>query len=323
MFQYKKHISLLNTAGVLIFALFASVDSEANDMPTTKKPFYFGRYTFEVPTDGANIWSAYKVIDKKIQLVSHNGKRDLIAEVSDTIKKINILHESGAADYERTVELDGGGAIVVSKSTNYSMDIFYLTKGNTLYKQSVKSISSAGINMAIARAKEINALIHPRNPLERPPTGTFAIEDGYLTLPLDTFKEQVSIGLPVSSVPGIHLTFDTQRIGEPEPSLLTRYEERTSGVLTSLLTSVLSKTSVLRKSKKIVAGLKFEELLLKSKVEGRTIYSFRLEYPGTPESSMEPYTVIEMSTLDRGLSFPNDKEALRFWDELVASLKRI
>lgn len=323
MLQYKKRISLLNTAGVLIFALLASVDSEANDMPTAKKPFYFGRYTFEVPTDGANIWSAYKIVDKEIELVSRNGKHDLITKVSDTINEIKKLHNVGYAGYDRTVELDVGGAIVVSKSTTYNMDIFYLTKGNTLYKQSVDSISLAGINKAIALAREINALIHDRRPDERPPTGTFAIEAGYLTLPLDEFEEQVSIGLPVSSVPGIHLTFDTQRIGEPEPSLLTRYEERTSGVLTSLLTGVLSKTSVLRKSKKIVVGLKFEELLLKSKVEGRTIYSFRLEYPGTPESSMEPYTVIEMSTLDRGLSFPSDKEALRFWDELVASLKRI
>ncbi len=144
-----------------------------------------------------------------------------------------------------------------------------------------------------------------------------------MNLPLNEFEEQVSIGLPVSSVPGINLTFDTQLIGEPEPGLITRYEQRTSGGVSTLLNSILSKSSVLRKSKKTVAGLPFEELLLKTSVDGRTLYSFRLEYPGTSESSMEPYTVIEMSTLDKGLGFQNDSDAMRFWDELVASLKRI
>ncbi|MCH5522344.1 T6SS immunity protein Tli4 family protein [Pseudomonas syringae] len=323
MLKFKENTNLLYATGIFIFALLASTDSGANEMSTTKKTFYFGRYTFEVPTDSTDIWSAYKVIDKKIELISKNGKSEIITKISEAIEKIKILQESGAAEYVKTVELDGGGAIVVSKSTNYKMDIFYLTKKNTLYKQSVDSVSSRGIDMAIARARELNTLIHYRNPAERPPDGTFAIEAGYMTLPVDTFKEQVSIGLPISSIPGIHLTFDTQRIGKPEPSLLTRYEQRTSGVLTSVLSSVLSNSSVLRKSKKTVAGLSFEELLLKTNVDGRTIYSFRLEYPGTPESSMEPYTVIEMSTLDKGLGFQNDNDALRFWDELVASLKRI
>lgn len=323
MYKFKKNILLFKAASISVFALLASIDSGANDMPIPKKQFYFGRYTLEIPTDGTSIWSAYKVVDKKIELVSKNGKSDIVTKVSDTINEINKLHKSGYAGYDRTVELDGGGAVVVSKSTTYKLDIFYLTKKNTLYKQSVDPISLRGIDKAIALAKELNTLIHYRNPTERPPDGTFAIEAGYMTLPVDEFEEQVSIGLPVSSIPGIHLTFDTQRIGEPEPSLLTRYEQRTSGVLTPLLSSVLSKSSVLRKSKKTVAGLSFEELLLKAHVDGRTIYSFRLEYPGTPESSMEPYTVIEMSTLDKGLGFQNDNDALRFWDELVASLKRI
>ncbi|WP_167635702.1 T6SS immunity protein Tli4 family protein, partial [Pseudomonas syringae] len=208
-------------------------------------------------------------------------------------------------------------------SNTYDIDIFYLTKKNTLYKQSVEAIPLQELDKAVALAKEISALITYRNPAERPPNGTFAIEAGYMNLPLNEFEEQVSIGLPVSSVPGINLTFDTQLIGEPEPGLITRYEQRTSGGVSTLLNSILSKSSVLRKSKKTVAGLPFEELLLKTSVDGRTLYSFRLEYPGTSESSMEPYTVIEMSTLDKGLGFQNDSDAMRFWDELVASLKRI
>ncbi|SFW90167.1 hypothetical protein SAMN03159505_05058 [Pseudomonas sp. NFACC10-1] len=323
MCKFKKLTSLFTTTSILIFTLLASIDSGANDMPTPKKQFYFGRYTFEVATDGLNIWSAYKLIGKEIKLVGKNGKKDLTTKVSSTVEEINKLHKVGYPGYDRTIELDGGGAIVVSKSNTYDIDIFYLTKKNTLYKQSVEAIPLQELDKAVALAKEINALITYRNPAERPPNGTFAIEAGYINLPLNEFEEQVSIGLPVSSVPGINLTFDTQLIGEPEPGLITRYEQRTSGGVSTLLNSILSNSSVLRKSKKTVAGLPFEELLLKTSVDGRTLYSFRLEYPGTSESSMEPYTVIEMSTLDKGLGFQNDSDAMRFWDELVASLKRI
>ncbi len=72
-----------------------------------------------------------------------------------------------------------------------------------------------------------------------------------------------------------------------------------------------------------MAGLKFEELLLKTNVEGQTAYSFRLEYPGTPNSSLEPYTVLELSTIDVTSGFKSDKEAVDFWDKLVESIKRI
>ncbi|PBQ15153.1 hypothetical protein CCL09_19700 [Pseudomonas congelans] len=323
MYKFKKLTTLFTTTSILIFTLLASIDSGANDMPTPKKQFYFGRYTFEVATDGLNTWSAYKLIGKEIKLIGKNGKKDLTTKVSNTIEEINKLHKVGYPGYDRTIELDGGGAIVVSKSNTYDIDIFYLTKKNTLYKQSVEAIPLQELDKAVALAKEINALITYRNPAERPPNGTFAIEAGYMNLPLNEFEEQVSIGLPVSSVPGINLTFDTQLIGEPEPGLIMRYEQRTSGGVSTLLNSILSKSSVLRKSKKTVAGLPFEELLLKTSVDGRTLYSFRLEYPGTSESSMEPYTVIEMSTLDKGLGFQNDSDAMRFWDELVSSLKRI
>ncbi|MFJ4394704.1 T6SS immunity protein Tli4 family protein [Pseudomonas sp. NPDC089396] len=170
---------------------------------------------------------------------------------------------------------------------------------------------------------DINSTINYRHPTSRPPAGTFAIESGYMNIPADKFPEQVSIGLPVSSKPGIHLTFDTRVIGVPEPGLISRYEERSSGFVMPLIKSILSRTKLMRKSRKLICGLPFEELLLKTTADGKNLYSFRLEYPGTPESSMEPYTVLELSTVDDGPGFKNDEEALRFWDELVATLKLI
>ncbi|PBQ21816.1 hypothetical protein CCL08_02695 [Pseudomonas congelans] len=318
-----KKIRLLQATHILILALLTGSADATSDMPTEKSSFYFGRYTLQVPTDGADIWSAYKVVGQNIEHISHDGKRDLETRLPNVISKINKLHKVGYAAYEQTVSLEGGGAVVVSRSTSYDFDIYYMTASNTLYRQVVEGIPLNALNQVITLAKELNTLIHDRNPTESPPSNTFALEAGYMNLPVDTFEEQVSIGLPVSSVPGIHLTFDTQRIGQPEPGLIARYEQRTSGVITSVLSNVLSSTSVLRKSKRTVAGLPFEELLLKTRADGRTLYAFRLEYPGTPESSMEPYTVLELSTLDKGVGFKSDQEALRFWDEMVRSMKRI
>ncbi|MFK0310481.1 hypothetical protein ACIQUF_04480 [Pseudomonas sp. NPDC090233] len=199
-------------------------------MPNEKKNFYFGRYSLAVASDGHDIWSSYEVVKKRIEFISKNGKRDLPKNTAKIIATINSKHEAGYDDaYDQTLPLDGGGAIVISKGYNYNFYIYYLTQNNTLYRQQVESIPFSAFDKAIARAKDLNTLVHYRNPADRPPNNTFAIEAGYMNLPIDKFDEKVSIGLPVSSRPGIHLTFDTQVIGKPEPGLLSRFEERSGG----------------------------------------------------------------------------------------------
>jgi len=292
-------------------------------MTTPLNNFYFGRYSFEAPTDGSGIWTSYKIVKKDLQLISKNGKRDINSKVEEAIAEINKLHRSGYNAFDQKIPLNGGGIIVASKSSTYDFDIYYLTSNNTLYRQTVESISIDSFDKAVRLAKDINSLIHYRHPASTPPNGTFAVDAGYLTLPLDKYPEQVSIGLPISTIPGIHVIFDTQVIRKPEPGLLERYEQRTAGIITPVLQKILTRSTVLRKAKRTVCGLTFEELLLKTRSDNRTFYSFRLEFPGTPKSSMEPYTVLEMSTLDKGESFNSDEDALTFWDNMVNSLKRI
>lgn len=308
---------------IIALALIYCVAAGAENMPTEKKSFYFGRYSFAVPTDGNDIWSSYDVVKKRIEFISKNGRHDLPKSTAEIIATITRKHNAGYTDaYDHTLPLDGGGAIVIFKGHKYSFYIYYLTKNNTLYRQIVQSIPFSAFDKAVARAKELNSLIHYRNPAERPPNNTFALEAGYMNLQINKFDEKVSIGLPVSSIPGIHLTFDTQVIGKPEPGLLSRFEERSAGAL-PLLKNLLTRSSVIRKGKRNVAGLNFEELLIKSKAEGKNVYAFRLEFPGTPELSLEPYTVLELSTVDSGPGFESDEQAIKFWDELVESLKRI
>ncbi|RAS21584.1 MULTISPECIES: T6SS immunity protein Tli4 family protein [Pseudomonas] len=67
----------------------------------------------------------------------------------------------------------------------------------------------------------------------------------------------------------------------------------------------------------------FDELLLKSRGSGKSVYAFSLEYPGTPGCSLEPYTLLELSTVDSGPGFKNDEQTLQFWDRLTSNLKRL
>ena len=317
----RRHLStvILITALTLLYC----VGVGAGNMPNERKTFYFGRYSITVPTDGHDIWSSYEVVKMRIELISKNGKHDLPKNISEIITTITSKHNAGYDDaYDRTLPLDRGGAIVISKGYEYSFYIFYLTENNNLYRQKVGLIPFSAFDKAVARAKELNSLIHYRNPADRPPNDAFALEAGYMNLPIDKFDEKISIGLPVSSIPGIHLTFDTQVIGKPEPGLLSRYAERSGGVL-PLLKNLLTRSRVIRKGKRNVAGLMFEELLMKTRADGKNVYAFRLEFPGTPELSLEPYTVLELSTVDGGPGFKNDEQALQFWDEVVESLKRI
>ncbi len=314
--------ALLELNGVPV-AIGGAPEAGAKNMTTDKKTFYFGRYSIAIPTNGSDIWSSYEVVKKKIEFISKNGRRDLPKSTAETIATITRKHNAGYIDeYDHTLPLDGGGAIVVSKGHKYSFHIYYLTEKNTLYRQTVESIPVSAFDKAVARAKELNSLIHHRNPSERPPSHAFALEVGYMDLPMDKFDEKVSIGLPISSVPGIHLTFDTQVIGKPEPGLLTRFKERSAGAL-PLLKNFLASSSVIRKGARKVAGLNFEELLIKTTTEGRNVYAFRLEFPGTPELSLEPYTVLELSTVDGGPGFESDEQAVKFWDDVVESLQRI
>lgn len=311
------------TALTLLYCLGPGPEAGAKNMTTDKKTFYFGRYSLSVPTNGSDIWSSYEVVKKRIELISQNGRRDLPKSTAGIIATITRKHNAGHTDaYDHTLPLDGGGAIVVFKGHRYSFYIYYLTTNNTLYRQTVESVPVSAFDKAVARARELNSLIHHRNPSERPPSHAFALEVGYMDLPMNKFDEKVSIGLPISSVPGIHLTFDTQVIGKPEPGLLSRFKERSAGAL-PLLKNFLASSSVIRKGARKVAGLNFEELLTKTTTEGRNVYAFRLEFPGTPELSLEPYTVLELSTVDGGPGFESDEQAVKFWDDVVESLQLI
>jgi len=320
---YKKLTRAFKLFSVAVIFFTSTAASGAPSMNTPLNTFYFGRYSISAPTDGSDIWTSYKIIQKDLQLISKNGKRDITKKVDKSIAEINTLHKSGYKGFDQKISLDGGGVIVVSKSTSYDFDIYYLTPQNTLYRQTVESISINSFDKAIGLAKDLNSLIHYRNPASNPPEGTFAVDAGYLTLPHDKYPEQVSIGLPISTVPGIHVVFDTQVIRKPEPGLIERYYQHTSGIVTPMLQKILTSSSLLRKNKRMVAGLTFEEVLLKTKSNNRTFYSFRIEYAGTPKSSMEPYAKLEMSTLDEGVTFNSDEDALKFWDTLVNSIKRI
>ncbi|WP_313457553.1 T6SS immunity protein Tli4 family protein [Pseudomonas sp.] len=326
MLKFNIHPALAST--LKLFSVFAIIfsstaESGALGMNPRLNTFYFGRYSISAPTDGSGIWTSYKIVQKDLELISKNGKRDINKKVDGSISEINKLHKAGYKEFDRKIPMDVGGVIVVSKLTNYDFDIYYLTSSNTLYRQTVESISTDAFDRAVGLAKDLNSMIHYRHPDSHPPEGTFAVDAGYLTLPSDKYPEQVSIGLPISTIPGIHVIFDTQVIRKPEPGLIERYEERTGGIVTPMLQKVLTSTKLLRKTKRTVAGLPFEELLQKTRANGRNFYSFRIEYPGTPKSSREPYTVLELSTLDEGETFNNDEDAIKFWDTLVNSIKRL
>ena len=142
--------------------------------------------------------------EERITLISHNGKRDLAAHTTELIATLNREHNAGYLDaYDQTVPLDNGGAIVISKARKYNFYIYYLTQGNTLYTQQVKSIPFSDFEEAVVIAKELNSKIHHRSSDAPPPAKTFALEAGYIDVPMDKFDERVTIGLPVSSMPGI------------------------------------------------------------------------------------------------------------------------
>lgn len=76
-----------------------------------------------------------KVVGQNIEHISHDGKHDLETRLPNVISKINKLHKVGYAAYEQTLSLEGGGAVVVSRSTSYDFDVYYMTASNTLYWQ--------------------------------------------------------------------------------------------------------------------------------------------------------------------------------------------
>ncbi|MFK0310485.1 hypothetical protein ACIQUF_04500 [Pseudomonas sp. NPDC090233] len=99
-------ITPAKTFAAVVTLLFCA-EKVGQSMPFPPKTFYFGRYAITAPTNGLDIWSSYEVVEERITLISHNGKRDLAAHTTELIATLNREHNAGYLDaYDQTVPLD-------------------------------------------------------------------------------------------------------------------------------------------------------------------------------------------------------------------------
>ncbi|MDB6141993.1 MAG: hypothetical protein JWP80_1037 [Pseudomonas sp.] len=286
---------------------------------------YFGRFTLRMPAESV-IKSSYKIFGQELVLTSKNAKYQLPVEVA---RKIEQLKKGNAGEtsavYERSVQLDRGSVVLVSKlHTTYVLHGYFLTDRNTMFTMVAKPISSEGVDQAIDRLRLLSQSIYFRVPGEAPPPNAFAIEAGHTTLDAERWAEQSSMGAQIAGHPGTYIGLITQSVSRPEQTLLERYKSNTAKLSTvDSAMKLLGMTEVIRKRKLEINGIMAEELAIKARIEGKVIYQFQVEYQGTPNSNRMPYIALELGTHEIGSDFESDEDALVFWDAVVGSLKPI
>lgn len=313
-------LCMLVSAGFNATSVLASSyeDSKSESLLNTH---YFGRFEIALPR-GSEISADYKNFDEKIEWVSNEGDSHINQAVDQKVEDLKKGIAVGTFSvYEKTVPLDNGSVLLVSRFNKfYTFNVYLLTAKNTLYHMMAANISEQGLEGGIEKMRLLSNSIYSRPPHQAPPQGGFAIEAGYTTLGSEKFLESVYMGAQIAGHPGTYISFLTKAIFTQEDSLIERFEKRQYDVsIGELANSGSIKT--LRKRPRLVNGIQAEEVAVSARVDGKQFYAFQLEYKGTVESNTRPYIALELGTHEKGSDFKSDEDALKFWDGIVNSLK--
>jgi hypothetical protein len=285
------------------------------------RTFYMGRFQLSLPR-GSEVSIDYKIFDEKIELLSQNGQSVLPLTIE---RQINDLQRGVArgtsSKYEKTISLDNGSILLLSRLTSlYTLDSYFLTNRNALYRMMIKRVTPKGVPEAVENLRKLSNSIYSRRPEAAPPHGAFALEAGYSTLPNDQFFESIYMGAQIEGHTGNYVSFLTRSITEREPSLLERFHNKKYDSIVGELSNN-GHLQTLRMNKRMAGGLEGEEIAVSATIEGKTFYAFQFEHGGTLESNTRPYIAIELGTHENGSNFKSNDEALAFWDKLLDSFK--
>lgn len=284
---------------------------------------YFGRFRIDLPKGSENS-AYYKIYNEKIDLISKNGKADITKKVEQLIDQLRQGKARGTySRYEKTIPLDNGSTLVLSKLENpFTLNSFFLSNKNTLYRMTVSAINDSDLDSAIDKMRLISNSIYFRVPQEAPPSGAFAIEAGYLKFSSRQPAESLYMGSQIAGHPGTYVSLLTQRVSQLEEPLLTRFEsQHPKGA--NAISELIRHTRTLRKQNRVIGKLPVQEVAIMTEAEGRRFYNFQLEYQGTVKSNTLPYIALELGTHEAGSNFKSDEEALAFWDQVIDSFSPI
>lgn len=317
--QIKKFFAL----AILSLYTFAATPTYGEDINMSNavwKKHYFGRLMLALPIN-VEIAADYKLFDAKLDLISKNARNQVPTLASQKIDEIRrgVARDTNG-DYVKTIELDNGSKLVLSRmSSLYTFHIYLITSKNTAYYMVVPNITEKGMPGAVERMRMLSNAIHYRHPDEAPPSGGFALEAGYTTLQRNKFFESVYMGAQINDHPSTYVSLLTNTITEKESTLIERFEEKQYDTAIGELVSAGS-IKTLRKRKRSIGTIDGEEVALSTNIEGKTYYAFQFEYEGTIDSTTEPYIALELGTHEAGSDFESDDEALAFWDQMLNGL---
>jgi hypothetical protein len=321
-----KFINFCACAAILTTVHSAATSAQENrkNLVATEQwdSHYLGRFKLELPTN-SKVLADYKIYNEDVELIEKNGKSQIKSTVESHIENLKKGTAKGtSSEYEKTVPLSNGSILVVSRLKEfYTLNAYFLTTNNTLYRMQADAISAKGLDKAIHKIRVMSESIFFRAPQDAPPAGGFALESGYVRLDPEQALEGIYMGAQISTHPGTYVSLLTQQIAEHKDSLIERFDSNKADHLIPGGAGPMSKTHTLRKRERLIGTLKAEEVAVTAVVNGKRFYTFQVEYKGTLESNTKPFIDLELGTHENGSDFKSDEEALAFWDRIVDSLK--
>ena len=155
---------MLVSAGFNATSVLASSyeDSKSESLLNTH---YFGRLEIALPC-GSEISADYKNFDEKIEWVSNEGDSRINQAVDQKVEDLKKGIAVGTFSvYEKTVPLDNGSVLLVSRLNKfYTFNVYLLTAKNTLYHMMAANISEQGLEGGIEKMRLLSNSIYSRPP---------------------------------------------------------------------------------------------------------------------------------------------------------------
>lgn len=284
----------------------------------------FGRFLVNVPAD-ATVKAGYRFAGDEVTTIGGVDATRFRAMVDARERELSGAKRSdGGSMLLQRVGLDADAEVLSSWKTPSSrlthlQDLYvHVPEQRVAYHVRGESLASSQAQ-ALTYLRSLRSSFRYRESTGRPTEAGFCIERGLIARS-KLNEEEVSVGMRPRSLPGVSLTLTTYVTAKPDKPLLDRMSS-----LPAEYRRIEAAMRNLRRGERQVGVLKGQQILGRADDGGKRAYAFLWESQGVPKSLAQPFVSLEMvvdpTNADGAPAFRTDEEALRFWDEVLDSLR--
>lgn len=333
--------SLFLLAGLCVCSLALSVEpTMTNPLLSKVRPWCIGRLVFDRPVASEISNQTYEWRGEKLEttrdtsLETYHAKieaRERELRTKQRVNPSNLDEKTGHAWLEKAFSpVNDSRVFIYQKGLVKGVKLPFYSEGysfanHTLF-HTTGSIGEAGLDISQSVYDDMYRRIKARDNWTVPTESGFCFDGGIVT-GSSTYPEDVSQSFALMpGRPALLLIKMRDAVEQDQGQPLTKNLSE----LRAKLDRMPGSYRILRKGKRVVAGMDAEEVLFALQDGSVTVYRFYLLAPGNPATLAQPHTSVELllgtssrSDLppDQATSPVDEAGALQAWDALLNSLR--